>query len=53
MAKYGEQDGGHGIGDGSSDRAPLPAHSFDPSQGSCSLRYELGKLRRMLLFAMQ
>ena len=53
MPEHGGQNAGHTIGDRSSDRVPLPAHSFDPSQGLCSLRYELGRLRRMLLFAMQ
>ena len=34
MPEHGGQNAGHTIGDGSSDRVPLPAHSFDPSQRS-------------------
>ena len=53
MPEHGGQNAGHTIGDGSSDRVPLPAHSFDPSQRSHPLRATSPRLRRMLRIAIQ
>jgi hypothetical protein len=48
MSEHGGQNAGHAIGDGSSDRVPLPAHSFDPSQRSHALLANSPKLQQLL-----
>jgi hypothetical protein len=53
MPEHGGQNAGHTIGDGSSDRVPLPAHSFDPSQRSHRLHATSPRLRRMLRLPIQ
>ena len=53
MPEHGGQNAGHAIGDGLSDRVPLPAHSFDPSQRSHPLRANSPGLRRMLRLPIQ
>jgi hypothetical protein len=52
MPEHGGQNVGHAIDDGTSDRVPLPTHSFDPSQGSHSA-CDLARLRRTLRFPIQ
>ena len=53
MPEHGGQNAGHAIGDGSPDRVPLPAHSFDPSQGSHPRRATSPRPPRMLRLAIQ